>query len=178
MDNLYFTLASLPNLEPNGEPPFADMDSFWTYVSHVPGEWRAAFTSPDAPDPTVRAYRSFDLDFRTALARLRLEGLSWKEQAANLPSGGSEWTQRALEILEVSPLEGEFELDALRWSFLDDLSQGHEFDRVAFFAYALKLELVQRRSRLVRERGEAALNTLHTAVLARTNLNISMGEPS
>ncbi len=179
MDNLYFTLASLPHLEPAGPAPFADLNAFWAYVDHVPDEWKTQFSSSTASDPTVRAYREWDLAVRTALARLRLEGLSWKDQESTLPAVGAEWTTRALEILEQpTPLDAERVLDELRWDFIEDLGQGHQFDRVAFFVYALKLELVQRRSRLVRDRGQEAFDGLHTSVLAKTDLTIPTGEKS
>lgn len=179
MDNLYYTLASLPHLEPTGPAPFADAEAFWDYVDHVPAEWKDTFRSESAPDPTVRAFREWDLAVRTALARLRLEGLPWKDQEGGLPNVGAEWTNQALDILdEPTPLDAEVALDRLRWDFLDALGQGHEFDRAAFFVYAMKLELVQRRSRLVRERGQEAFDALHASVLQKTDLTIPTGEKS
>lgn len=177
MNNLYFTLASLPTLNPAGPAPFATMDAFWSYVDHVPADWRTQFEG-EASDPTVKAYRDWDLTLRTELARVRLENLPWKDQAAALEDSGL-GTGRAREVLDQeTPLDAEKVLEALRWSFLDDLAQDHGFDRVAFFVYALKLELVQRRTALVRDRGQEAFDGLHARVLAQTNLSIPTGEQS
>ena len=179
MDNLYFTLASLPTLDPDNPAPFATMAAFWDYVDHVPGEWKAQFSSQHPTEPTVRAYHDWDLALRTALARVRLEGLPWKDQESSLPQVGGEWMAQALEAMDHgSPLETEDYLDDLRWAFLENLSQGHQFDRPAFFVYVLKLELVQRRSALVQTRGQEVFDALHAEVLAKTDLSILTGEQS
>jgi Protein of unknown function (DUF2764) len=178
VNNLYYTLATLPQLIPSGPAPFATMDAFWDYVAHVPADWRTQFEG-SASDPTVKAYRDWDRSLRVELARVRLENLPWKDQGADLPFEQSIGGGGALDLLDQeTPLETEKALDSLRWSFLDDLAQDHGFDRVAFFVYALKLELVQRRTALVRDRGQEAFDGLHARVLAQTNLSIPTGEQS
>lgn len=179
MDNLYFTLASLPTLDRVNPPPFATLEAFWDYVDHVPEEWRAPWTGGPVTDPTVAVYRDFDLALRTALAHLRLEGLPWKDQEAGLPPGGAEWRGKVMEALEQpTPLDTENALDELRWAFLEDLAQGHQFDKPAFFVYVLKLELVQRQSALVKEKGLEIFDALHAQFLVEANLTIPTGEQS
>lgn len=174
MNNLYFTLASLPHLGLSLPPPFATMEAFWNYVSHVPEAWKSQLG--DSPsDPTVKAYRDWDRDLRATLARVRLEGLPWKDQLQDLPVERGDLVPRALEALDQSsPWEVEQFLDLWRWESLEELGQDHLFDQVAFFVYALKLELLQRRSRLVRDQGQAVFDNLHASVLAETDLTITI----
>jgi len=179
VDNLYFTLASLPTLDPAASAPFASMAAFWDYVDHVPEEWKREFASGQPSEPSVKSFRDWDLSLRSALARVRLESLPWKEQESGIPSEGGEWMAQALEALDQpTPLDAENYLDDLRWSFLEDLGQGHQFDQTAFFVYVLKLELLQRRSALVQPRGLEVFDGLHAEVLAKTDLNIPTGEKS
>lgn len=179
MDNLYYTLASLPTLDRAEAPPFPTMEAFWDYVDHVPADWKAAWAGGTTAEPTVEVYRQWEHSLRTALARLRLESLPWKEQEASLSAEGGEWRDKALEALDQpTPFETEKALDALRWEFLEDLAQGHSFDRTAFFVYVLKLELVQRRAALVKEKGLEVFDALHARFLAEADLTIPTGEQS
>lgn len=179
MNNLYFTLASLPTLPSSGPAPFASLKAFWDYVDHVPADWRAQFEGAEASDPTVKAYRAWDLALRVELARLRLENLPWKDQLADLPDHASGNLNRALEILDqTTPLETERVLDGLRWDFLEELGQEHLFDRVAFFVYVLKLELLQRKTALVTDRGQEVFDGLHRSFLDRSDFTIPTGEKS
>jgi hypothetical protein len=66
-----------------------------------------------------------------------------------------------------TPLEAEIMLDRARWEYLENLEAGHYFDLGKLIIYYLQLQLLQRRSRLIKEKGQAAFAEIYSAITAR-----------
>jgi hypothetical protein len=63
------------------------------------------------------------------------------------------------------PLEGELSIEREKWSFLERLETGHFFDLEALVAYALKLQILERRALFEAERGETSYKTAYSEIL-------------
>lgn len=59
-----------------------------------------------------------------------------------------------------NPLQGELLLMQLYWKYLDDLSGLHTFDIEALLAYAVKLQILERKSRFTLQEGNSEFKRL------------------
>ena len=62
--------------------------------------------------------------------------------------------------LRYSPLAAEGVLDRARWSWLEELESGHYFDGERLALYLLKLRILERRARFVKDLGSARFEEL------------------
>ncbi len=88
-----------------------------------------------------------DTQLRCALARARAEAAGVEAAAARREYTGYDvMTVKAVEdaLGAHDPLDAERFLDQRRWSLLDELSFGNEFDLAGVLAYAVKLQLAWR----------------------------------
>ncbi|MBM4148975.1 MAG: DUF2764 family protein [Lentisphaerae bacterium] len=159
--NYYYFAASLPRVSLE-EPAPMPLERFVEQAVSLlrPGdaaELQAVISRPEsAAGQFGRAWAAADAQIRNAQARAR--GARLKRDSARylreegafdsyLESGVAEAFSRS------SPLERELALDRLRWKKLDEIGGLNPFAPAAIMAYALKLALAERWTRMDRDRG-------------------------
>lgn len=106
--------------------------------------------------PFVVAWRERETRLRNAVARARASRLGREVGPYLRPERGFDmYTLKAVEeaFARPTPVERELELDRFRWQVLEELAGRALFSIEAVLAYALRLRLVERWSRLEAEPG-------------------------
>ena len=175
MTQYYYLVASLPMLFFDGPPPFSSAAWLEACREQVAADDQAqlerisfAALDRDRDAPAVwRAYASWETALRDELAvqraqRLGLDPVPFLRPApfyAGLPALVKEalgaGTPKAVEIA----------LDRKRWSFLEELETGTQFDMGHLVVYRLKLLLLERKNRFRTEPGREAFAQEYTRVL-------------
>ncbi|MFW5801624.1 MAG: DUF2764 family protein [Spirochaeta sp.] len=177
MKQYYNVGASLPFLDPDQEF-FPSTDEFietcrpWLTeehllllenITHVHQETPAAeFAADVLPD-----FASFERRIRAALAVHRSQRLEREHASGEVPDTAydSESEKAVAEALaQPNPLAMEETLDTARWHKLDELQVGHYFDIQFLTVYALKLLLLERKSRFTQQRGIENFTVSYRAV--------------
>lgn len=148
-----YLVASLPTLSLEAPPPFtpeefrfqcqgvlsgADLAELDLVLAGRAEQGRTAF---------ARAWAAADAQIRNAVARTRAAklGVEAKEYLRAHP-GYVVWLDRevAAALSRANPQVRELELDAARWTFVDNLARADAFGLPAVLAFAVKLMLVSR----------------------------------
>jgi len=176
----YYLRSTLPTLLPASGAPF----SFGGFMERCEGRVESAdykvlaAARMGAPEDgeTLKAarvsrvlssYFSWEKALRNELVRLRAHKLG-KAPERYIRPGDPEWdairtAQNAVQCED--PLEGEFLIERERWSYVERLETGHYFDLEALVAYALKLQILERRALFEAERGETSYKTAYSEIL-------------
>lgn len=116
---------------------------------------------------TVNHWLTWESRLRDELVRLRAQKLEVEASRylsdASYVGGAYDTAREALGA--ASPLAAEEILDRARWRYLDELEAGHFFDIVKLIVYYIKLQILERRSLLKRDRGEERFEKLYSAVM-------------
>lgn len=180
MSTYYYLRSTLPTLLQASPPPF----SFQAFLERSEGRvneadyeiLRAAGAEAlvgDDPSRQIRrsrvltAFYAWEKALRNELVHLRAHKLG-KAPERFLRPGDLEWdavrtAQGAAQSED--PLEGELFIEREKWNFVERLETGHYFDLEALVAYALKLQILERRARFEAERGEASYSTIYKDIL-------------
>lgn len=179
MSQYYFAVASLPALKSGDKSPIT-----WERFDDLA---RTALTSEDLvvyekallgnPSDTDNEFLSrwftWEKEFKKELARLRLARGGFENPTA-LPETQGVYTfgetVKSLMAKE-NPLEAEYLLDSLRWSFLDELSFGHYFDLETLLAYSLKLQILVRQENFDKIRGQQNYDRMYTRIVNNLESN-------
>jgi hypothetical protein len=176
----YYLRSTLPTLMPASGAPF----SYEGFLARCEGRVDSAdyellmATRAQAPEddatakaarrsPILASYRIWDKALRNELVRLRAHKLG-KAPERFIRPGDPEWdavrvAQAAIQCED--PLEGELLIDREKWSFVERLETNHLFDLEALVAYALKLQILERRALFEAERGETSYKTAYREIL-------------
>lgn len=172
MSQYYYLAASLPMLQPEGEPPMGT-DEFLERCERLLSARdyeevrRAKLNAPAATPSHIGLFSAFqDAEFgvRNELVKLRARKLEvevdryLREEKLN-----PLWAAAAREVMEQeNPLRREIELSRVLWRVLDHLSVGHYFDIDFLAAYHLKLQILERIARFEEEAGLEKLESILT----------------
>jgi len=119
-------------------------------------------------DPVLRSWYDWENTLRSELVKLRAtkKGTDAEKYISDNPgeAGVVEVAREAFN--QSSPLEGEKVLDKARWDYLDMLESGHMFDIGKLIIYYLKLQLLNRRALLNRDRGQQEYEKIYADILA------------
>jgi hypothetical protein len=171
----YYLVASLPMLFFEEAPPFnsrAWLDLCREQVSESDHALLARITfhelRPRPGDPSVwQAYSSWETALRNELAVQRAQKLGLNPdpflRQTRFHSGLPAIIKEALGA--GTPMAVETALDRRRWSCLDELETGTQFDLGRLIVYRLKLLLLERKSRFRPEPGREAFVLEYTQVL-------------
>ncbi len=175
MTQYYYLVASLPLLLFDDPPPLSSqawLDLCREQVSPSEHSLLLRVGSGDlAPRPgdhdVWQAYSSWETALRNELTLLRAQRLGLDPEPflrsapfyADLPA-------IAREALDAgTPKAAETELDQRRWSRLDELESGTQFDLGKLIVYRLKLLLLERKARFRPETGQRAFAEQYRRVL-------------
>ena len=116
---------------------------------------------------TLTSFFTWEKALRNELVRLRAHKLGKAPERFVRP-GDPEWdafrvAQAAVQCDD--PLEGELAIERERWGYVERLETGHYFDLEALVAYALKIQIQERRALFEAERGETSYKTAYREIL-------------
>lgn len=186
MSGYYFLVASLPALQYDVAPAVsserlralcadalspADAEAFALARLDV---WNGSAGSHPA---LLRWYR-WETALRNALARARasargLDAERYLRPIPDLPLENSGADTAECEIVAraalgaATPLAGQDILDRARWSLFESLELAHPFALDVVIAYALKLQLLERRALAAADRGREALERIRGAAVEK-----------
>lgn len=166
----YYFAATLPMIH-FGEKPHMSLEGFLEDARRLlPAEdfgkiaiaLSPASGASDGEDTFSRWVR-FNHGFRNEMAyhraaKLGKDPMGYARGSRDADAAVVEAIQQASKA--ENPLEAEKILDKVRWSFLDDLGQGHYFDFDFILVYALKLQLLERYQIIGSGRGQEILEDL------------------
>jgi hypothetical protein len=155
--NYYYLVASLPMLTLGREPQLGGAAFRALCAEHL--------TIPDlavlddllltggtgTTNPFVTAWRERETRLRNVIARTRAVRRGLDPAPHVRPETGFDaYTRKAVDdaFARTSPVDREMDLDRFRWSVLEELAGYDMFALPAVLAYALKLRLVERWSRM------------------------------
>lgn len=174
MAQYYYFVATLPLLFFDSPEPFSSADfleaaSAWLTDADLEllRTTRIDGTSTDASTRTSRHFGAMERGLRNELVRLRASRLgvdadAYSRHDDTLPEAPLDAAVVANEAMsEDSPLRAEQILDRYRWAMLDDLEVGHYFDVEKLLIYYYRLQILERRSAMTRERGESRFELLY-----------------
>ncbi len=180
MSAYYYLRSTLPTLLPSAPAPFtfegflarcephmkkADLEVLQVSRLLAPEDKRMCRIIRRSS--ILLAFQAWEKSLRNELVRIRAHRLG-KAPEPFLRPGTPEWdAQRAAQgaALCEDPLEGELLIEREKWSFVEGLEVGHYFDLEELVAYALKLQILERRALFEAERGETSYRTAYREIL-------------
>ena len=171
MSQYYFVVSSLPFLRFE-EPTAVSLEDFYSLCSQwlKPRDYllimnaRLEDVREKLPSCTVlRKWQNWEASLRNELVNIRAQRLGQDPFRYSVPSsfvfGMTELIQEVMAI--ANPLDAEETLNRARWGFLEELEMGHFFDEERLVLYSLRLQLLERRARLDREKGRERFEDIH-----------------
>ena len=166
MASYYYLVATLPLLRYEAQSPF-DTDSFLEQCkSQVTArDYQtivSALTGRPSTHPFLKGWQQFASMVKKELNDQRSKKLGLSESKYRNEG------EKAFRIAEAvrqalsneNALDAELSLLALKWNYLDEVAALHYFDVEALLSYAVKLQLLQRKSLFTKEEGNAEFKRL------------------
>jgi hypothetical protein len=124
-------------------------------------------------NPVLKSWYDWENTLRSELVKLRAakKGTDAEKYISDNPgeAGVVEIAREAFN--QNSPLDGEKILDQARWDYLDMLEAGHMFDIGKLIIYYLKLQLLNRRAVLNKDKGQQEYEKIYADILAAARKN-------
>ncbi|MDP2815062.1 MAG: DUF2764 family protein [Rectinemataceae bacterium] len=188
MSRYYYFAATLPSLAFSAQPPMKGAEFLERCRIHLTeGDFSVVSSArllsktdlPASPEPQgfLDGYYAWERSVRNALAILRAHRLGKSGDRWLRPAGRSDDAARAASaVFQAStPLEGEIALERERWAFIDGASANSVFELDSIIAYSLKIQILERLSGLVPEKGEAGYREACAAILGGAENSDSRG---
>lgn len=166
MASYYYLVATLPMLRYDGQVPF-DTPSFLALCKQQvsPSDYRHlsdAVHGSSSSHPFLKKWQKFSSMVKKELndqrsKKLGLPGAKYRNDGEK-EYRISEAVRQALS--NENALEAEITLLALKWKYLDELASLHLFDIEGLLSYAIKLQLLERKSLFTKEEGNAEFKRL------------------
>lgn len=167
MKQYYYTVASLPAVSFDGEPPLTAAQFAEICDVELTDEDRAYIDSAsirlDGPEAQISGGEDLEIggvlrewtrllrEFQQQMALVRAGALGWEVERLPRPDmEDAGIPERVRQILnEENPLKQELSVLRWLWSAADALEPGHHFDREIIALYHLKLQIALRRARIL-----------------------------
>ncbi|WP_320129296.1 DUF2764 family protein [uncultured Sphaerochaeta sp.] len=166
MASYYYLVATLPMLHHDGTAPFGCdeflekckgkvSDSDFVIISQ-------ALANAQSTYPFLKKWQAFTFMVKQELTdqrsrKLSMASVKYQYEGSREPKI-SEAVRQALG--NDNPLAAELDLILFSWKYLDDLAVLHTFDLEGLLAYAIKLQLLERKGLFTREDGNAEFKRL------------------
>ena len=166
MASYYYLVATLPMLRYDGQSPF-DTASFLEQCKNQVSARdyqtiASALSGRGSSHPFLKKWQQFASMVKKELNDQRSKKLNLSSPAYRNDGEKefriAETVRQALSNANV--LEAELSLLALKWNYLDEISALHYFDVEALLCYAVKLQLLERKSLFTKEEGNAEFKRL------------------
>ena len=172
MAEYYYTVASLPMLTLNQEPPIT-VEYFLDTCSYTMNEGdydtlTKAVSTPigEAVHPTVEAWYSWERSLRNELVKMRAQKTEMDSEKylreGNTSTGVFDAAREALAA--ANPKIAEEILDGARWRYLDELEVSHNFDLTKLIVYYLKLQIKERKRVMTDVNGEEKYTEIYNGI--------------
>ncbi len=117
--------------------------------------------------PFLAEYVSFTHDLKEELFNIRNSKLRSHKDSDDSRNSNKLHNQTVLEVVKravehENPLEAELSLLQLLWQEIEYLKDGHSYDDVSVFAYALELRILERKALFIPMEGNAEFKRLFT----------------
>jgi hypothetical protein len=184
LSQYYYLVASLPLLFYDSENFPSREDFLVTCRQHIGGRHYRLLESASTTElhPTVPSckildrWRQWEIALRNELVRLRAKKRGRDEAAYLLDSRGmlASLAPRGIAreaFSQDSPLQAEDTLNRGRWSFLDELEVGHDFDIEKILIYALRLQVLARKALFDEKKGREMFDTVYSEIMSPVGEN-------
>ena len=162
MAQYYYTVASLPMLAINQDPPITS-EYFLETCRYTLNEkdyqliTEAVLMPQDAQiHPAIEKWHNWERSFRNELVKMRASKIDIDAdkylQEGESTTGVFDAAREAFNA--ANPKIAEDIIDGARWRYLDELESGHEFDMTKLVIYYLKLQIAERKKNMNVENGE------------------------
>ena len=177
----YYTVSSLPMLMWDSDKFMTESEFLYACESTVAEKdfetLKASLLIPVqgavVTNPVLRSWYDWENTLRSELVKLRAakKGTDAEKYISDNPgeAGVVEIAREAFN--QASPLDGEKILDQARWDYLDMLEAGHMFDIGKLIIYYLKLQLLNRRAVLNKDKGQQEYEKIYADILAAARKN-------
>lgn len=180
LDYYFYTVSSLPMLAYDMERFMSEEEFLHCCESTVsPRDFQILKSASIVPliqeetgQPVLDKWYSWERSLRNDLVKMRA-GRKGVDGDKYVASGAIETGLQniAREAYTAStPLEAEIILDRARWEYLENLEAGHYFDLGKLIIYFLQIQLLQRRSRIIKEKGRAAFDEIYSVITEKAVL--------
>ncbi len=186
MSGYYFLVASLPALQYDVAPPLSSGRLRDLCADALSPADAAAFAearldvwngSAGSQPALLRWYR-WEIALRNALVRARASARGGDAERFLRPVPDLPVENSGADTVECeavargalgapNPLAGQEVLDRARWALFDNLELGHPFALDVVIAYALKLQLLERRALAAADRGRAVLERIRGSAVEK-----------
>ncbi|MGL4854895.1 MAG: DUF2764 family protein [Lentisphaeria bacterium] len=178
--NYYYLIASLPMLKLEGDSPFSTV-KFMSMCEDAlsSAQYQALSRVELVPCEKGQACCALEEKWSAFETALRNRALNWVAHKTKMDP--SEFLREETEVFATlerrvedafdtsNPAQTERSLDRLRWSVLEDLSTGHDFDFEALFVYKIKLMLVEKWQGLSKEEGHKQVLAMVEKILEQSS---------
>ncbi len=119
----------------------------------------------------LEKWNNWERSLRNELVKMRA-GKKGQDSEKYVSAGGLETgtAEVAREAFQASmPLDAESILNKARWDYLEMLEAGHYFDLGKIIIYFLKLQILQRKLQINKEKGKAAFAEIYSSIHGKNN---------
>ncbi|MBI9094856.1 MAG: DUF2764 family protein [Sphaerochaeta sp.] len=166
MASYYYLVATLPLLRYESQGPFDTVSFLEQCKSHVrEHDYQtivSALSGRNSSHPFLKKWQQF-----ASMVKKELNDQRSKKLGLSTPKYRNEGEKEfrigeavRQAISNENALEAELSLLSLKWKYLDEISALHYFDVEALLAYAVKLQLLKRKSLFTKEEGNAEFKRL------------------
>ena len=120
----------------------------------------------NSANPVLEKWNSWERSLRNELVKMRA-GRKSQDSEKYIASGGVETgtIEIAREAFQASnPLDAESIINKARWDYLEMLEAGHYFDLGKIIIFFLKVQVLQRKLQINKEKGKAAFSEIYNAI--------------
>lgn len=172
MAQYYYTVASLPMLVLNQEPPIT-VEYFLETCSYTLNEkdYETLITAINAPveaplHPTIAAWQNWERSLRNELVKMRAVKTEMDSEKylreGDASTGVFDAAREAFGA--ANPKIGEQILDSARWRYLDELENSHNYDFTKLIVYYLKLQITERKRIMTDHNGENKYKEIYNGI--------------
>ena len=173
MANLYYYLiASLPMLSYDMENPMSEEEFFESFGSILTEKdfntlknAKLVPVSEPQSNKILEKWNNWEISFRNELAKMRASKKAQDSEKYIADGFDVDSFEIAREAFQASnPLDAELIINKARWDYLETLESGHYFDLANVIVYFLKLQILQRKLQINKEKGKTAFSAIYTVI--------------
>ena len=177
----YYTVSSLPMLMWDSDKFMTESEFLYACESTVAEKdfetLKASLLIPvqgaAVTNPVLKSWYDWENTLRSELVKLRAakKGTDAEKYISDNPGEAGVVDIAREAFNQGSPLDAEKVLDQARWDYLDMLEAGHMFDIGKLIIYYLKLQLLNRRALISKDKGQQEYEKIYADILAAARKN-------
>lgn len=170
MAKYYYLISSLPMLSLENEPAISYQDFLSRCREQLSDSdfkelEKAVFSKTDgARHPLMRRWEHYINDVNSILKDERSRKLGWETEGFSNVNNPALRDRIHRASFSMNPLEGEKEILAIYFDFLDSCGSSDPFDVEALMIYALKIQIIERMNVFDMEKGRREFRRLFSSI--------------